>query len=64
VRKTYAVNQAMLSLFAELVLDEAIRNFREQRLYKEIDRALAIKDESYFLELTRELKNLQKMKIV
>lgn len=64
MRKTYAVNQAMLSLFAELVLDEAIRNFREQRLYKEIDRALAIKDESYFLELTRELKNLQKMKIV
>ena len=64
MRKTYAENQAMLSLFAELVLDEAIRNFREQLLYKEIDRALALKDENYFLELTHELKTLQKMKIV
>lgn len=62
--KMNTVNQAVLSLMAELILDESIRKFKEEHLYKEIDRALASKDESTFLELTKELKSLQNMNIV
>lgn len=53
-----SLNQAVLSLMAELVLDESIRTFKAERLYVEIDHALANKDESTFLELTNELKAL------
>lgn len=49
---------AMLGLFAEMVLDEAIRKHRQQTLYQEIDSALARGDEASFLALTRELKLL------
>jgi uncharacterized protein YpiB (UPF0302 family) len=48
----------MLSLFAEMVLDESIRKYKEQYLYKEIDLALAKGDEVTFLALTTELKSL------
>lgn len=48
----------MLSLFAEIVLDEAVRKFREQYLYKEIDKALAEGDEDSFIALTTELRTL------
>lgn len=49
---------AMISLYAEMVLDEAMRKFREERLYREIDSALAHGDENTFLVLTNELKQL------
>ena len=62
--KMNTMNQAMLSLMAELILDESIRKYKEERLYKEIDRALAQKDESSFLTLTNELKTLQNLNIV
>ncbi|TBL79724.1 IDEAL domain-containing protein [Paenibacillus thalictri] len=48
----------MLSLFAEIVLDEAVRKYREQYLYKEIDKALAEGDEDAFIALTTELRTL------
>jgi uncharacterized protein YpiB (UPF0302 family) len=48
----------MLSLFAEMVLDESIRRYKVQYLYKEIDLALAKGDEISFLALTTELKSL------
>jgi uncharacterized protein YpiB (UPF0302 family) len=51
-------NDRMLSLFAEMVLDESIRSYKEQYLYKEIDLALAKGDEITFLALTTELKSL------
>ncbi|MFE5317195.1 IDEAL domain-containing protein [Paenibacillus sp. NPDC056579] len=51
-------NDMMLSLFAEMVLDEAVRKYREQYLYREIDLALAKGDEVSFLALTTELKSL------
>lgn len=51
-------NDIMLSLFAEMVLDESIRKHKEQYLYKEIDLALAKGDEVTFLALTTELKSL------
>lgn len=49
----------MLGLFAEMVLDDAIRKAKEERLHREIDRALAQGDEAAFLALTSELKMLQ-----
>ncbi|PZE21930.1 IDEAL domain-containing protein [Paenibacillus xerothermodurans] len=49
----------MLSLFAEMVLDESIRKYKEQVLYEEIDLALAKGDEDKFIALTTELKSLR-----
>ncbi len=46
------------SLFAELILDQAIREFREKELYREIDQALAEGDQATFLLLTHELRSL------
>ncbi|MCC2685467.1 MAG: hypothetical protein K0R75_2366 [Paenibacillaceae bacterium] len=57
--KVSYVNQALLSLMAEVFLDESLRQFKEEKLYQEIDNALASKDEDTFLMLTSELKNLQ-----
>jgi uncharacterized protein YpiB (UPF0302 family) len=51
-------NDMMLSLFAEMVWDDALRKYKEQYLYKEIDLALAKGDEESFLALTTELKSL------
>jgi uncharacterized protein YpiB (UPF0302 family) len=59
VSKVSYVNQALLSLMAEVFLDESLRKFKEEKLYQEIDNALASKDEDTFLLLTNELKNLQ-----
>ncbi|WP_373865251.1 IDEAL domain-containing protein [Paenibacillus koleovorans] len=50
---------AMLGLFAEMILDDAVRKHKTQTLYREIDDALARGDEATFLNLTRELKMLQ-----
>ncbi|MFD2612037.1 IDEAL domain-containing protein [Paenibacillus gansuensis] len=51
--------EVMLGLYAEFVLDEAIRKYKEEHLYIEIDNALAKGDEPKFLELTNELKALR-----
>ncbi|ANE47954.1 hypothetical protein SY83_18490 [Paenibacillus swuensis] len=51
--------EVMLGLYAEFVLDEAIRKYKEEHLYLEIDNALAIGDEHKFLQLTSELKELR-----
>ncbi|MFB9755508.1 IDEAL domain-containing protein [Paenibacillus hodogayensis] len=49
---------AMLGLFAEMVLDDAIRKQKEQALYREIDNALARGDEESFIALTQQWKEL------
>jgi uncharacterized protein YpiB (UPF0302 family) len=49
---------AMLGLVAEMVLDEAIRKRKEETLYREIDSALARGDETSFIRLTQQLKEL------
>ncbi|MFK7695714.1 IDEAL domain-containing protein [Paenibacillus sp. HJGM_3] len=49
---------AMLGLFAEMILDDAVKKHKRQTLYREIDEALAHGDEAKFLDLTRELKLL------
>ncbi len=54
-------NDALLALFAEMVWDEAIRKYKEENLYKEIDSALAKGDQAMFLTLTSKLKALQSL---
>lgn len=53
MKVTYEV---MLGLAAEMVWDEALKKYRSEELYKEIDEALATGDEVAFRSLTDELK--------
>ncbi|HZG85261.1 IDEAL domain-containing protein [Paenibacillus sp.] len=57
--KMVPANEALRHLIAELILDKAIREYREKELYREIDKALAQGDEEAFLLLTSELRSLQ-----
>jgi uncharacterized protein YpiB (UPF0302 family) len=50
--------ETMLGLAAEMVLDEAVLNFRREKIYAAIDSALAHGDENTFLRLTDELKSI------
>ncbi|UUZ94443.1 IDEAL domain-containing protein [Paenibacillus sp. P25] len=59
--KMNVTSDHMLSLFAEMVLDEALRKYKEQFLYREIDVALAKGDETTFLALTTELNSLRSL---
>ncbi|TVY11633.1 IDEAL domain-containing protein [Paenibacillus cremeus] len=59
--KMNVTNDMMLGLFAEMVLDEALRKYKEQYLYREIDQALAKGDESSFIALTTELNTLRSL---
>lgn len=54
-------NDALLALFAEMIWDNALRKYREENLYKEIDSALAKGDQVSFLALTSELRILQSL---
>ncbi|MBD8836397.1 MULTISPECIES: IDEAL domain-containing protein [unclassified Paenibacillus] len=53
MKVTYEV---MLGLAAEMVWDEALRKQRSEKLYLEIDKALATGDEVAFRSLTDELR--------
>lgn len=48
--------ETMLGLAAEMVLDEALRKYRTENIYKAIDEALAQGDSERFKRLTDELK--------
>ena len=48
----------MDSLFAEMVLDNALINFRRDKIRKEIDRSLQERNKEVFLKLTEELKKI------
>ncbi|MFC5699910.1 IDEAL domain-containing protein [Cohnella faecalis] len=48
----------MLGLAAEMVLDEALRKYRTEKLYEDIDDALARHDPEQFRLLTDELKTI------
>ncbi|WP_258535753.1 IDEAL domain-containing protein [Bacillus sp. 03113] len=48
------------SLFAEIVLDEALKNFRITQVLKQIDQSLQSKNKEEFLSLTEELNQLSK----
>ncbi|AIE61051.1 IDEAL domain-containing protein [Bacillus methanolicus] len=46
------------SLFAEMVLDKALHNFRKKQIKNKIDESLRNKNKEEFLRLTEELKNI------
>ncbi|MCM2534588.1 IDEAL domain-containing protein [Neobacillus pocheonensis] len=46
------------SLFAEMVLDKALRDFRKEKIQKKIDLSLRDKNKAEFLRLTEELKKV------
>ncbi|MGM0878618.1 MAG: IDEAL domain-containing protein [Bacillota bacterium] len=48
------------SLYAEMVLDKALRDFRIDQTLMEIDRSLQYKNKEEFLRLTEELKIILK----
>jgi uncharacterized protein YpiB (UPF0302 family) len=50
--------ETMLGLAAEMVLDDALRKYRTEKIYKAIDDALAQKDAETFRRLTEELKSI------
>ncbi|MCU6708337.1 IDEAL domain-containing protein [Paenibacillus sp. J5C_2022] len=52
--------EAMLGLFAEMVLDEAIQKYQSEQLNAAIDKALAAGDEDTFYSLTKQLNELHK----
>ncbi len=51
-------DENMDSLFAEMVLDNALLDFRKDKIRKEIDRSLQERNKEVFLKLTEELKNI------
>ncbi|MBT2701108.1 IDEAL domain-containing protein [Bacillus sp. ISL-40] len=48
----------MDSLFAEMVLDKALRDFRKEKIQKKIDLSLRDKNKAEFIRLTEELKKV------
>jgi uncharacterized protein YpiB (UPF0302 family) len=52
------VQDHLLSLFAEMILDRAVQEFKQQKLYERIDHALAIRDEATFLQLSEQWREL------
>ncbi|WP_442599862.1 IDEAL domain-containing protein [Neobacillus sp. D3-1R] len=63
MKKNYYLNppqhpdqSQMDSIFAEMVLDKALRDFQVEKIQKEIDLALQNLDKDNFLILTEELK--------
>jgi uncharacterized protein YpiB (UPF0302 family) len=51
-------DENMDSLFAEMVLDNALMNFRKDKIRREIDRSLQERNKEVFLRLTAELKEI------
>ncbi|MDP4107837.1 IDEAL domain-containing protein [Neobacillus sp. PS3-12] len=51
-------DENMDSLFAEMVLDNALMNFRKDKIRREIDRSLKERNKEVFLRLTAELKEI------
>jgi uncharacterized protein YpiB (UPF0302 family) len=45
----------LLSVYADMIIDESLRSFKVERLYEEIDSALSIGDEAKFIQLTEQL---------
>ncbi|MGM0878900.1 MAG: IDEAL domain-containing protein [Bacillota bacterium] len=46
------------SLFAEMVLDKALLDFRKEKIQQKIDQSLRDRNKKEFLRLTEELKNV------
>jgi uncharacterized protein YpiB (UPF0302 family) len=52
------VQDQLLSLFAEMLLDQAVRQFQKKQLYAKIDESLENQDKDTFLKLSQELRKL------
>ncbi|WP_054949635.1 ReoY family proteolytic degradation factor [Numidum massiliense] len=52
------VQDSLLSLLAEITLEQSLKSYRKKKLYEQIDAALAEGDEEAFLTLTEELRAL------
>ncbi|MGM0877485.1 MAG: IDEAL domain-containing protein [Bacillota bacterium] len=46
------------SLFAEMVLDKSLLDFRKEKIQQKIDQSLRDRNKREFLRLTEELKNV------
>ncbi|WP_342047308.1 IDEAL domain-containing protein [Bacillus sp. OTU530] len=46
------------SVYAKMVLDKALRDFRKKQIQKEIDQSLQDRNKEEFLRLTAELKDI------
>ncbi|EFM09751.1 MULTISPECIES: IDEAL domain-containing protein [Paenibacillus] len=57
--KMKATYETMLALVAEMVLDDAVLKFRTERIYRDIDLALASGDEDTFHRLAEQLNALR-----
>jgi uncharacterized protein YpiB (UPF0302 family) len=56
------VQDTLISLMAEMVLDDAVRDFRKKDLYRRIDAALEKGDEEQFLQLTEQWLKIVEVK--
>lgn len=56
------VQDSVISLFAELILDQVVREYREKDLYRKIDEALVRGDEKQFLQLTEQWLAIMEMR--
>ncbi|SMO42866.1 ReoY family proteolytic degradation factor [Melghirimyces algeriensis] len=54
MEKQDLVQETLFGLMAEMILDHAVRDFREKDLYRRIDQALEVGDEKEFLQLTEQ----------
>lgn len=54
--KMSMIYEALLELHAEMVWDEAIKEYELKRLYSEIDKALQQRDKPSFIRLTAQLQ--------
>ncbi|MFB9759847.1 IDEAL domain-containing protein [Ectobacillus funiculus] len=50
--------EALDSVYAKMVLDKALRDFRKKQIQKEIDQSLQDRNKEEFLRLTAELKDI------
>jgi uncharacterized protein YpiB (UPF0302 family) len=57
-KSNYLDRQLVASLLSEIMIEEQVRLFRKQTLYKEIDEALAMNNREKFLVLTNELREI------
>jgi uncharacterized protein YpiB (UPF0302 family) len=58
MERLHTVHDAVISLLAEIFLDEALRRFKINQLYELIDEALDNGDDARFKELTTHLNQL------
>ncbi|MCA1053978.1 IDEAL domain-containing protein [Rossellomorea aquimaris] len=58
LQSTQPEMESMVSLFAEMVLDEALLKFRKEQLELKIDQALRDKKKDDFMKFSKELKEI------